>query len=185
MSATLERRTMGGKCMFVTVGTTQFDELIDRVSEDSFLDWIVAQNYGSLIIQYGRGSKPSISPARLHNQKLDIELYDFKPSLEADMKAADTIVSHAGAGTIMEALKLQKCLAAVINPTLMNNHQTELAHALSLRNHILVVDDPRDLEQDATRQKLQDFVPIPRQDGDDQAFPRLLDSFMGFHSKSQ
>jgi len=38
------------------------------------------------------------------------------------IKSADFIISHCGAGTILEALRLNKSLLAVINNSLMNNH---------------------------------------------------------------
>ena len=46
------------------------------------------------------------------------------------MKAASFIISHAGAGSIMEGLSLEKRMLVVINADLMDNHQFELAHAL-------------------------------------------------------
>ena len=58
------------------------------------------------------------------------EYYRFKPSLKDDMEGASIIVSHGGAGSIMEALRLKKPLVVVVNEDLMDNHQTELAEAI-------------------------------------------------------
>ena len=46
------------------------------------------------------------------------------------MSLADVIISHAGAGSVMEALRLKKKLIVVVNDLLMDNHQVELATAL-------------------------------------------------------
>lgn len=35
---------------------------------------------------------------------MDCQWYRFKPTLHEDMASADVIVSHAGAGSVMEAL---------------------------------------------------------------------------------
>jgi beta-1,4-N-acetylglucosaminyltransferase len=45
-------------------------------------------------------------------------------------QSADLVIGHAGAGTIMETLKLGKPLLVVVNDKLMQNHQTDVAQAL-------------------------------------------------------
>ena len=45
------------------------------------------------------------------------------------MKRADMIISHCGAGSVLEAISLRKFLIVVVNSTLQGNHQTELADA--------------------------------------------------------
>lgn len=175
------------KTVFVTVGTTLFEELIESTTTEQALDWMETQyNVGTLIVQYGKGREPQISQQatiRRKHSKLKIEVYDFKASLQADMLRADLILSHAGAGTVMEALRLQKHLVVVINSALMHNHQTELAHALGKRKQLFVVDEPSQLDTMETWEAFFDFVPKPHRAGDDYEFPRLLDDFLGFHSK--
>jgi len=60
-----------------------------------------------------------------------VSYYRFKPSLDEDFKSASLVISHAGAGSIMEGLRLHKPLLVVINDDLMDNHQEELAEAMS------------------------------------------------------
>ena len=66
-----------------------------------------------------------------------MDVFEVKPSLESYFKNADLIISHCGAGTISEVLKLRKPLVVVVNETLMHNHQTELATALAEDGHLL------------------------------------------------
>eukprot|EP00985_Skeletonema_marinoi_P022854 scaffold14795_cov140-Skeletonema_marinoi.AAC.14 len=81
------------------------------------------------------------------NHKLRLKWYRFQPSLLQDMERADIILCHAGAGTLLEALAIRRqqhhppIINAVINSTLMNNHQSELAEEFEKRKHITVTCD--------------------------------------------
>jgi beta-1,4-N-acetylglucosaminyltransferase len=195
------------KNIFVTVGTTQFDKLVDSVTTSDAFQWMQQQGYTTLTIQYGRGKKPNINNNTIvgggnsnHQKKrgLTVQCYDFASSLEDDMKRAHLIISHAGAGTVMEALKLQKKLVVVINTDLMNNHQLELATAMHTRRLLWMVSSPEELtvnndnDRTATSSSMstwyafEKFVPLPHQEGDDDGwdFPRLLDSFLGYHDET-
>lgn len=168
-----------GKNVFVTVGTTRFDKLVWATTSPTALRWFSAQGYSSLTIQYGTGDQPVIDGSAWN---LSIQWYSFQPSLNDDMRKADLIISHAGAGTVMEVLKLQKTLVVVINTLLMNNHQEELACAMAERGLLLMVANPELLEEQDTWSSFDDFCPDIHQGGDDQDFPRMLDSFLGFTS---
>jgi len=194
----------GGKSIFVTVGTTQFDKLVEAVTSKVVLEWMKRQGFSSLTIQYGRGIKPetnydesSSSSSSSSPHPFRIEAYDFRPSLIDDMEKADLILSHAGAGTVMEVLRMtnsnnnngkddkdsiSKKLIVVINTILMDNHQLELATAMADRGHLFVVHQPEQLQQTETWTAFEDFVPtcLSHQIGDSYDFPILLDSFLGF-----
>eukprot|EP00934_Nitzschia_sp_Nitz4_P005474 Nitzschia sp. Nitz4//scaffold1_size375055//252798//253355//NITZ4_000298-RA/size375055-processed-gene-0.147-mRNA-1//-1//CDS//3329541111//5464//frame0 len=167
-----------GKNALVTVGTTRFDELVTAITTSLATDWLICNGFTSLTIQYGTGSKPDTS--NLESLPLSIQAYDFTPSLHADMQQADLVLSHAGAGTVMEALKLQRKLVVVINTRLMNNHQTELAEAMAERGHLFMVERPEDLSKPDTWTRFHDFNPIPHEGGNNEDFPRLLNNFFGF-----
>ncbi|KAG2792246.1 hypothetical protein JG687_00013465 [Phytophthora cactorum] len=46
-----------------------------------------------------------------------------------DVAVADLIISHAGAGSIVDGLALKKKLVVVVNTALMDNHQAKQAEA--------------------------------------------------------
>jgi beta-1,4-N-acetylglucosaminyltransferase len=175
-----------GKNVFVTVGTTRFDMLVSLATSKIALEWMEGQGFSSLTIQYGRGPKPEISRSELSNMtSLKIQCYDFRPSLKADMEHADLILSHAGAGTVMEVLRMTKPLVVVINTKLMDNHQTELAGAMADRGHLYMVERPELLDDRETWASFEDFSPVPHQGGDPDDMPMLLDSFLGFPPKTE
>ena len=73
----------------------------------------------------------------LSTSRSTLEYYRFAPSLKADMEAADIVICHAGAGSIMEALRANKPLMVVVNEKLMDNHQWEIADAMKDGKHLL------------------------------------------------
>jgi len=54
---------------------------------------------------------------------LRVSWFEFAPSLAERIGAADLVISHAGAGSVFEALSAGKALVAVPNAALMANHQ--------------------------------------------------------------
>lgn len=169
---------MGKRTLFVTVGTTRFDALVQMVTQPQALRWMKSNGYTDLVIQYGKGDEPII-PDDGNAPTIRCRTYRFESSLEKDMVDADLIVSHAGAGTVMEGLRLKKRLVVVINTLLMNNHQTELAGAMAKRGHLFVVDEPLDLKQMELWNDFDAFIPIPHEGGDPHDFARLLNTHMG------
>jgi len=182
------------KVIFITVGTTSFDPLIEVGLSKDFARSICSKfNPDSssssssspatgirIVLQIGRGtfSLPSYAvnvketskdvstgqvnswsfSIELDNEELSLgtstrqpslikkrkretiassstsisyEVYRFKPTLAADFDSSSFVISHAGAGSIFEALRANKPLLVVVNPVLADNHQTELADALS------------------------------------------------------
>ena len=111
--------------VFVTVGTTVFEPLISLIYSLEFQQHLCQKwNISELIIQHGRCSLPS-------DAHVPTCSYEYKPSLLEDMNHADIIISHAGTGSILEALELKKLLFVVVNEQLMDNHQLEFAKELS------------------------------------------------------
>ena len=53
-----------------------------------------------------------------------------------EIRGADLVVSHAGAGSVFETLRAKKPLLVVVNDALMGNHQQELAETLHEMGHL-------------------------------------------------
>ncbi|CAF1449240.1 unnamed protein product [Rotaria magnacalcarata] len=122
-----------GKRAFVTVGTTQFDLLIETIVHDpNVLQTLVdCLQIDKLILQIGNSQKPLID-----NISIPIEYYQYKDSIENDIQQADIVISHAGAGTILQALEAHKPLLVVVNEKLMNNHQLEIANEMEQHGYL-------------------------------------------------
>ena len=129
--------------VLVTVGTTKFDALVKAVDSADVADALVARGYTRLVIQKGAGKhkiKALVPVGSQDNQLsngLQVQVFEFAPSLAEYMQAADLIISHAGSGSIFEALRLRKPLIAVPNAILMDNHQAELADHLARLGYII------------------------------------------------
>ncbi|XP_078116564.1 UDP-N-acetylglucosamine transferase subunit ALG13 [Sander vitreus] len=122
------------KTVFVTVGTTSFDELIESVTSPETVQSLKARGYERLVLQVGRGS---LLPAADSCPHVRLQAYRFKDSIAEDIKQADLVISHAGAGSCLEALGAGKSLLVVVNDKLMNNHQLEMARQLHMDSHLL------------------------------------------------
>mmetsp|Transcript_6045 Transcript_6045/g.18239 ORF Transcript_6045/g.18239 Transcript_6045/m.18239 type:complete len:164 (-) Transcript_6045:932-1423(-) len=119
--------------VFATVGSTKFDELVAAVDGDQIREILAKRGYVSVTVQYGMGSYKIREDSGAKG--VTLAAYNFKPSLDEDMEQADLVISHAGAGSIMEALRRRKKLIVVVNERLMHNHQAELANEMDARGH--------------------------------------------------
>jgi beta-1,4-N-acetylglucosaminyltransferase len=118
---------------FVTVGSTRFDELIAFITHEDVLKRLKDNGITCITIQHGKSQMPST----IRPNGLKITAYDYKSSIRDDILNADFVISHGGAGTVLEVLRAQKKLLVVINDQLMHNHQAELAEELSQREYAL------------------------------------------------
>jgi len=126
--------------LFVTVGSTRFDKLITKILDEASLEQIIELGFTKLVIQAGRSDYDSETLKGLKtrfNQEIEIELYDYKQSIAADIERAELIIGHAGAGTCLEVLRANKKLLLVVNDSLMDNHQDELADQLAKDNYVV------------------------------------------------
>ena len=150
--------------VFVTVGTTSFDALIGACTTPEFNKQLATLGFDELRLQVGRGKAPEAEGATW---------FRFAPTIADEMRAADVVISHAGAGSILEALELGKRLVVCVNEKLMDNHQAELATALEVRGHVVVagVDDVA-----GALQRVVATRPAPYERGDAAPFRALVDN---------
>lgn len=109
--------------LFVTVGTTAFDELVKFVDQEPFFDDF------DVTIQYGPGQ---YIPKNRNN-------FAFIKNIEEEYLAADFVICHGGAGTIYRLLELSVPLCAVANLERIDDHQLDICHNLSNHNFIFSV----------------------------------------------
>lgn len=104
--------------ILVTVGTGAFDALVaaaDRLE-------------GAVVCQIGRSKTV---PQRHH-------WFTLVPDLAPWHDWADIIVTHAGGGTLFEALERGKSVIVVPNSERTDNHQRELAELFERRSNVLL-----------------------------------------------
>jgi len=145
--------------VFVTVGSTQFDTLVQAVLSKPILRCLSRKGYSCLVVQCGTSDLDYARSVRdagitFHEEDVQIEIWRFKPSLQTEYERAHLVISHAGAfnffffhhiaraegaagsGTILDVLRHGKPLIVVPNPSLLDNHQQELASSLAQRGHL-------------------------------------------------
>lgn len=160
--------------VFVTVGTTQFDDLIDSLNSPETAQILEQLGCSHLSVQFGAGQPPKLST---NYRSILTESFAYKSSILADVSAADLVISHAGAGSIIETLKAGKPMVVVVNELLMDNHQTELAEQMSEDGHVLYC-VPRTLP--AALAQLFDNQLRPYGKGNISNFTNQLNQLMGF-----
>ncbi|XP_051878284.1 putative bifunctional UDP-N-acetylglucosamine transferase and deubiquitinase ALG13 [Pristis pectinata] len=168
------RHSRDMESVFVTVGTTSFDHLIEEVSSEKAIQILQELGYRKLILQIGRGSvepKPSVGT------NFTVEFYRFKDTIADDIRNATLVISHAGAGSCLEILEAGKPLIVVINEKLMNNHQLELAKQLHCDGHLLYCSCSTLCK---TLQKLDCTSLKPFPSGHPERFAAFMDNVLGF-----
>lgn len=162
------------KIVFVTVGTTSFDRLIETISSKALVEVFERLGYHSIILQIGRGV---YEPEIIDRKGFSMKYYRYKDSIERDIQRASLVISHAGAGSVLETLQAGRPLIVVINELLMGNHQIELASQLAEDGHLCYATCST-LEETLKERDLSELKPFPP--GKPELFSSLLDKVMGF-----
>lgn len=169
------------KKVFVTVGTTKFNELIKCLQSVDVLDELQHLGCERLLIQLGTGDEideKSIENIR-QSHKIEVIFYRLKPNIAEDIASADLVISHAGAGSCIEVLNANKTLMVVVNEELMDNHQTELAEKLGNEGYLLYC-KTKDLNRTLEKLRNDDFEPRHYEKGNMKKLIDVIDGLMGY-----
>lgn len=111
------------------------------------------------------------STTTLANDLFSVEAFAYSNDIQAYISQADVVVSHAGTGSILDTLRAQVPLIVVVNDSLMDNHQLEVASQFESAGYLLLVRSG-DLASGALCQKIAMFQngglalkPFPEQKG--------------------
>jgi UDP-N-acetylglucosamine transferase subunit ALG13 len=109
------------KFVFVSVGSTDFDDLVRAV------DFLVPILGLDGIMQIGHGKyKP-----------INLPFFRFAISLKPFYQKASLAIAHGGLATTMEILKEGLPLVSVSNPDRYDKHQDDLLKIMEEKNHLI------------------------------------------------
>jgi beta-1,4-N-acetylglucosaminyltransferase len=148
------------KRCFVTIGATApFDDLLRALFRPSFLQALHDAQYTELRVQYGREGQAVYEECtkdlmNIAKKGLGIEISGFSfntdglaeemlsakahPKFQEKGEAVEgAVISHAGSGSILDALRISVPLVVVPNTALLHNHQVELAEELAEQHYVV------------------------------------------------
>lgn len=136
------------KLCFVTIGATAaFDALIESVLSAAVLQTLSKAGFKKVLVQYGKDGRSlyeSLSGPHADSKELGLQFegFDFDseglyPYMVSARESGGVVISHAGSGSILDALRVNAPLIVVPNPKLLDNHQDDLAEALSKQGYVV------------------------------------------------
>ena len=124
--------------LVVTVGTTEHEQLIAAL-----FPLIPSLPFEEMYIQIGTSSL--LPPYALGHTQLSstqsLIITRFSATLDEEIKDANCIISHAGAGSVLSVIRAtphQRTLILVPNTTLLDSHQDDLANVFEANQWALV-----------------------------------------------
>lgn len=124
--------------IFVTLGTQdkQFRRLLDAT--------LALRIDEKVVIQYG-STKPDEDMVENLEKNFELHQYLSNEEFEKYMKEARVIITHAGVGTIIEGLKLDKMMIVAARlkkyKEHVNDHQLQIMDTFEKEGYILRLDD--------------------------------------------
>lgn len=143
--------------IFVTVGTTHFDGLIEAVDQAKAAGLLE----GDVLCQIGNGKYlPS-----------HCDYFRFRPSIDDLLVQAELVITHGGT-TALALLTARKPFIAVANTALAGDHQSHFLRAISQIGVIPWSRDPAELPRLIEEARTLDFAAVK--------IPSLYDDLLGF-----
>lgn len=102
---------------------------------------LIVESGAYLIWQTGKNYYDSSLKATEGIQSGAVKIFDFIDRMDLAYKAADIVISRAGAGTISELCLLEKASILVPSPNVAEDHQTKNALALVEKNAAVLIKD--------------------------------------------
>lgn len=116
--------------IFVTVGTTPFDDLI------KYLDNLDTEN--EIIFQISDDYK---------YKPVNHKYFTFTDDIEEYYNMSDIVITHSGAGSVYRLLELKKKIIIVPNMTRVDGHQMDLANFMKDNKFALVCTEIEELDR--------------------------------------
>lgn len=120
-----------------TGATVPFIELVNAITPE-LIGQLQGAGYDTIEIQYGHAYDAFMNgPGKLSA----VEGFSFDQNIRERLSKASLVISHAGTGSILDALRSAnqpKRLMVVVNENLMDNHQREIADKLATGKHLMV-----------------------------------------------
>jgi len=133
------------ECLITTGATAKFPELIQAALTPECLQAFADNGFTHLNFQCGETFSSFNDLKPVDTKGLDIKAFEFnKNGLNKEMRACQEkdgvskkglLICHAGAGTILDGMRLGLPLIVVPNATLLDNHQDELAEELEKQSY--------------------------------------------------
>eukprot|EP01012_Entosiphon_sulcatum_P032467 TRINITY_DN41293_c0_g1_i1.p1 TRINITY_DN41293_c0_g1~~TRINITY_DN41293_c0_g1_i1.p1 ORF type:complete len:454 (-),score=70.19 TRINITY_DN41293_c0_g1_i1:11-1372(-) len=118
--------------VLVTVGSTNFDTLLEAVDTAGFVAAIRRLGFTRLKLQIGTTGKYKPHNIMKHaGPGFEYSYFEYDDNLPRTIAKASLVIGHAGAGSILDALTNGVKMIVVPNTGLMNDHQSELARRLA------------------------------------------------------
>lgn len=153
------------RTVFVTCGATvPFPQLVRILLSKKLLERVSDGGFSRIVVQYGKGydlefqerlealgctsGKFSVTAGELgaSNTALSSGIYapsgieivgiEFSTKVQDVVSVADLVISHAGTGSILDALRLRKPLIVCVNDELMDNHQQQIANKFQEKGYV-------------------------------------------------
>ncbi len=138
--------------IFVTVGTTSFDDLImylDNLDTEDEIIFQISDDHKYIPVYH--------------------KYFTFTDDIEAYYNMSDVVITHSGAGSVYRLLELKKKIIIVPNMTRIDGHQIDLANFMKDNKFTLVCTEIKELDQmiknfNSTEIEKYKFDPFFKQD---------------------